>query len=126
MKKLTKCNNVMITSLIIIGTFILFFYLYVYGYRNEGFINISGKRTPWDKKSDIETQIATQNAASYPALNPPANGTFSDCGLLTEYGQSACINGVTKEHIKCKWNSSPTSYSGQSVQMSTGGKCYIP
>jgi len=122
MKKLIKCNNVVITSLIIIGTFIVFFYLYVYGYRNEGFINIPGRRTFWDQKNDIENQ----NAPTYAPLNPPANGTYHDCDVLTTYGQTACINGVTMEHIKCKWNSSPTSYSGQSVQMSTGGKCYTP
>ena len=45
MKKLTKCNNIVITSLIIIGTFLLFFYLYVYGYKNEGFYNFNGRRT---------------------------------------------------------------------------------
>lgn len=58
MKKLTKCNNIVITSLIVIGTFIIFFYLYVYGYKNEGFINFSGRRTILDQKSDLESQNA--------------------------------------------------------------------
>ena len=122
MKKLIKCNNVVITSLIIIGTFIVFFYLYVYGYRNEGFINIPGRRTILDQKSDLETQ----NAPVYPTNPPPTNGKFHDCDVLTTYGQATCNNGVTMEHIKCKWNSSPTSHTGSSVQISTGGVCEMP
>jgi hypothetical protein len=120
MKKLTKCNNVMISSLIIIGTFIVFFYLYVYGYKNEGFINISGRQTIRDQKS-------SPSSPTYPTSNNiPQNGTFHDCNVLTTYGQSTCNNGVTMENIKCRWNSSPTSYSGSSVQMSTGGICEMP
>jgi hypothetical protein len=119
MKKLTKCNNIVITSLIIVGTFVLFFYLYVYGYKNEGFYNFNGRRRLGDYKNILENQ----NAPTYPSKPIPTNGTFHDCNVLTDYGQGACNNGVTMEHLKCKWNSSPTSYSGSSIQMSTGGIC---
>ena len=119
MKKLTKCNNVVITSLIIIGTFLAFFYLYVYGYKNEGFINISGRRTIGDIKNDVDNK----NNPTYASKQVPQNGKFHSCVVLTDYGQEICNNGITMEHLKCKWDGSPTSYSGSSVQMSTGGKC---
>ena len=113
-----KCNNIMITSLIVIGTFIIFFYLYVYGYKNEGFNNFSGKRTIGDYKNNLEKPTTTNSSKHI-----PTNGTFHECDVLTDYGQGPCNNGVTMEHLKCKWNSSPTSYSGSSIQMSTGGIC---
>jgi len=116
MKKLTKCNNVMITSLIVIGTFIVFFYLYVYGYKNEGFNNFNGRQTSGDK---IQPIINNQRKP----LAAPQNGKFHDCGVLTSYGEATCNNGITMEHIKCKWDGSPTNYAGSSVTMSTGGKC---
>ena len=119
MKKLKKCNNIVITSLIVIGTFIIFFYLYVYGYKNEGIINFSGKQTIIDKKNNLENQ----NAKIYPSKPIPTNGTFHNCDVLTDYGQTTCNNGVTMEHLKCRWNSSPTSYSGSSIKISTGGIC---
>jgi hypothetical protein len=122
MKKLTKCNNVVITSLIVIGTFIVFFYLYVYGSNNEGFINIGGSPNIGDKISEIKSKHNNNNVTNS-TNSPPTNGKFHGCGVLTEYGEQACINGVTMENIRCKWNSSPTTYSGSSIQMSTGGEC---
>jgi len=72
MKKLTKCNNVVITSLIVIGTFIVFFYLYVYGSNNEGFTNNSGNPKNKDKMSDSKSK----NEVTYPSKTVPTNGKF--------------------------------------------------
>jgi len=121
MKKLTKCNNVVITSLIVIGTFIVFFYLYVYGSNSEGFNSIGSSPSIGDKISEIKSKH--NNNITYPEKDIPTNGKFHSCGVLTDYGQQACNNGVTMENIRCKWNSSPTTYSGSSIQMSTGGEC---
>ena len=45
MKILTKCNNVVTICLMVVGICIIFFYLYIYGYRNEGFYNYDGSNT---------------------------------------------------------------------------------
>jgi hypothetical protein len=119
MKKLTKCNNVVITSLIVVGIFIILFYLYVYSFNNEGFINIGSSPNIRDKISEIRSN----NAVTYAKKDIPENGKFHSCDVLTDYGQEACRNGVTMENIRCKWDSSPTTYSGSSVKMSTGGQC---
>jgi hypothetical protein len=122
MKKLSNCNNIVITTLIIIGTFIVFFYLYVYGYKNEGFINFDGNQTVWDKKNDLENKLNDIKVSNQQSLKVPSN-PVSSCPLLTTYGKDACLNGINKEKIKCKWNGSPTTYSGSSITMSTGGQC---
>jgi uncharacterized membrane protein len=97
--------------------------LYVYGYKNgnEGFYNFDGNRTIWDKKSDLENKIQPTINNQRKPLEAPQQ--ITSCGNLTEYGENECIKHIDKQGIKCKWDSSPTSYSGSSVKMSTGGQC---
>jgi hypothetical protein len=121
MKKLKSCNNVVITSLIVIGTFIVFFYLYVYGYKNEGFINFDGNQTIWDKKNDLENKLNDIKVSNQAPLNPPPKNT--NCGNLTEYGEEECNKHIDKQGIRCKWNSHLTSYYGGTVTNSQGGQC---
>jgi hypothetical protein len=59
----------------VIGTFIVFFYLYVYGYKNEGFINFDGNQTIWDKKNDLENKLNDIKVSNQAPLNPPPKNT---------------------------------------------------
>jgi hypothetical protein len=120
MKKLTKCNNVMINSLIIIGIFIVFFYFYTYSssYIIEGLYNFDGTRTNSDIKSDLENKIADKKAAYQKKTNPlpPLQaGTYKSCDMLTTRGESDCNVGKTSAGQKCFWNNK--------VKNSAGGIC---
>ena len=126
MKKLIKCNNVMINSLIIIGIFIVFFYLYSSIYSIEGFYNFDGTRTIWDKKSDLETKLDKKRAEYERKVNPvptPQKGTYHSCGVLTSYGKSECNAGRTMEGQRCLWDTQPTNYQGGGITNSVGGTC---
>ena len=120
MKKLTKCNNIMINLLIIIGIFIVFFYFYTYSssYIIEGFYNFDGTRTKSDIKSDLETKI-DKKKADYQLKNnplPPLQaGTYKSCDALTTHGESQCNVGKTSTGQKCFWNNK--------VKNSAGGIC---
>ena len=115
MKKLSNCNNIVITTLIIIGTFIVFFYLYVYGYKNEGFINFDGNQTVWDKKNYLENKLNDIKYNKLPPLEELQPRTYKSCDALTSRGASSCNSGITSTNQRCFWNNK--------VKNSQGGIC---
>ena len=115
MKKLSKCNNIVTSSLIIIGIFIVFFYLYVYGYKNEGFINFDGNKTPGDVKSSLEGKLQAIKYNKLPPLEELQPRTYKSCDALTSRGASSCNSGITSTNQRCFWNNK--------VKNSQGGIC---
>jgi hypothetical protein len=108
----------MINSLIVIGIFIVFFYLYSSTYIIEGLYNFDGTRTNSDKLSDLQTKLDNKRAAYERKVNPvptPQKGTYHSCDALTGYGESQCNAGRTMEGQRCFWNNK--------VKNSAGGIC---
>jgi hypothetical protein len=113
-------------SLIVIGIFIVFFYLYTYTSSIEGFYNFDNTRTNSDIKSDLETKIDKKKAEyqlKYNPLQPLPAGTYTSCNALTTRGESQCNIGKTNTGQRCFWNKNQKSYSGGSVTNSMGGIC---
>jgi hypothetical protein len=105
-------------SLIVIGIFIVFFYLYTYTNTIEGFYNFDNTRTMSDIKSDLETKIDKKKAAYQLEHNPlpiPQKGSYKICDALTSYGSTNCNAGMTSTGQRCFWNNT--------VNNSAGGIC---
>ena len=116
----------MINYLIVIGIFIVFFYLYSSTYVIEGLYSFDGTRTNSDIKSDLATKLDKQKSDYQRKTNPlqPLQaGTYKSCDMLTTRGASDCNAGRTSTGQRCFWNNKQTNYQGGTVTNSEGGIC---